>query len=845
MSIGTDTKSYAAGNDFWLHLHLVLIKEIGVRLNITTHDDRRNLAKRFSDEGMSLLTRVLPLLYKDVLQVLEGETSFIKETNFSSRCFGTVLKEVEGIFVIVPKLFSGIIARCVVFDEDETRKRDAQALAALSQICNLYKKLELRADRRTALSQIESFVKVDSSLPDPERPFPIRGVGRVPLNAKILVNAAEILDKVVGSADLGDITPTVGKGQVFPKLEKWEEYDEIPYSDPVEEEYDSGEYFVSSPLHRAEGKLVAWEVSALHALSNIRTDGEGKTTKQSSHIADTPRDVAGCELRGVSGTLRKIGADILRTQCDKLSMVPKTAEEQRLISLQNSIRLRLQSGQRHVLQSLLERHPLTKGHVNFEDQTVNQRLALESSVSRKNATIDLKEASDRNSLSLVRALLPTHVMRKLEATRAKYCFIPVHQLVFTGDRAQMSDKELRELDHYVEKLLNSVPNLRGEPYGTGVYKPYLCKTACTTGVSYRSISPYAQLRNTGGFLLEYRKFAPMGSANCFVLEAMVFWALAVSTILCESGKTLRECAQLVYVYGDDLIIPVEYLDAFTEVLEGCGLVVNRSKTFSKSFFRESCGVDAYRGVVVTPLRIHNLPPQGVSDVEAIISYMEYAEQFESVGLHETAMIMRDCVENLIGFLPGRTPSDPWLGWVQSKLVRLDPKDEKIRLESERRAVCKFEAGSPIFACCSACACAPTSVWTPAGNLIEPRRMELFEIQDMPCRSFVQGLQTYVWTIQGTTTTPGEDEFSDDSAYYRCVAERLSRRTSPNNVNHEERVRGRTLLMQDGTFLSVLHPWLSRSRYSHKQGLSANPQGNMRSFTPRNAIKLRKRWLTVA
>jgi hypothetical protein len=87
----------------------------------------------------------------------------------------------------------------------------------------------------------------------------------------------------------------------------------------------------------------------------------------------------------------------------------------------------------------------------------------------------------------------------------------------------------------------------------------------------------------------YHKWSSMGNGYTFELESLLFWALASSI------------NEDVSVYGDDLIIPVESYDTLVRVLEVCGFKVNTEKSFSKGYFRESCGQDAFNGDSVTPI----------------------------------------------------------------------------------------------------------------------------------------------------------------------------------------------------------------------------------------------------
>lgn len=84
------------------------------------------------------------------------------------------------------------------------------------------------------------------------------------------------------------------------------------------------------------------------------------------------------------------------------------------------------------------------------------------------------------------------------------------------------------------------------------------------------------------------KFSSMGNGFTFELESLIFYALASAV---TSG---------VSVYGDDLILPVEHVDEVCKLLELVGFEVNQSKTFRTGHFRESCGMDAFRGTDCTP-----------------------------------------------------------------------------------------------------------------------------------------------------------------------------------------------------------------------------------------------------
>lgn len=96
----------------------------------------------------------------------------------------------------------------------------------------------------------------------------------------------------------------------------------------------------------------------------------------------------------------------------------------------------------------------------------------------------------------------------------------------------------------------------------------------------------------GGEVVILKKFAPMGSACCFPILAMTCFARL-------RAVGIHAC----HVYGDDVIVPQAQAHLAITALEAIGLKVNMGKSCMSGLFRESCGVDAYRGYNVTPLRI--------------------------------------------------------------------------------------------------------------------------------------------------------------------------------------------------------------------------------------------------
>lgn len=173
--------------------------------------------------------------------------------------------------------------------------------------------------------------------------------------------------------------------------------------------------------------------------------------------------------------------------------------------------------------------------------------------------------------------------------------------------------------------------------------------------------------NVEGEVIPLRKFASMGSALCFPIEATAFYTIAVAALVWQSGKPvnkrlIRDCAEKVHVYGDDIIIPDDEVDVVIDWLEAFGLLVNRRKSFWTGKFRESCGMDAYDGYNVTPTYVRRTLPRDNKDIPGIVSAVSLSNQLFLHGFWRSANYVSNHVEGILGLnLPLTAPTCPGLG----------------------------------------------------------------------------------------------------------------------------------------------------------------------------------------
>lgn len=277
--------------------------------------------------------------------------------------------------------------------------------------------------------------------------------------------------------------------------------------------------------------------------------------------------------------------------------VPKTLKAPRIIAIEPCCMQYTQQAVRDALYRVIEGYWLTAGHINFRDQSVNQKLALDSSSTGRFATIDLSDASDRVPRDLALEMFRSNpdLMDAIDACRSTKAEMP-----------------------------------------------------------------------SGSIIDPLYKFASMGSALCFPVEAMYFYTLSVMALLVKhdlpvSLSNIHFVTRDIYVYGDDIVVPTDAALQVLDYLQKYNCKVNSSKTFLKGNFRESCGLDAFNGYPVTPVYIRKLRPQCLRQGSELISWTATANLFYLKGYWTTASHLFKQVEKILGALPYVSPESSALG----------------------------------------------------------------------------------------------------------------------------------------------------------------------------------------
>jgi hypothetical protein len=162
--------------------------------------------------------------------------------------------------------------------------------------------------------------------------------------------------------------------------------------------------------------------------------------------------------------------------------------------------------------------------------------------------------------------------------------------------------------------------------------------------SYLACSRATQVKLLDASVRPLHKFAPMGNALTFPVQSLVFWALVHAGIKCRYGVSCPD----IYVFGDDILFPSVYYDGAVSALVRAGFRPNTAKTFRRGFFRESCGVDAYRGIDVTPIRLKAWDVSQLSNLQSLCSV---AKSLRKRGFAECSSYLYSLVREELGALP--------------------------------------------------------------------------------------------------------------------------------------------------------------------------------------------------
>lgn len=416
----------------------------------------------------------------------------------------------------------------LVFSSACYERSDASvdAVRSIRQVGYCFYKLRLPFDEKQVSRVIEGFIETDEHL-DESRPDGLDYVSQW-----ILSHAKDTIHRILGGTNPKEgIFPKHGPGAVATGEKAWQKMNFKRYYTELAREFPYDDHFYY----------------------NL------------SHFCDELQQFTSLEEH--------------RHPTAKVVMVPKDSRGPRLISMEPLEIQWIQQGLKRNLEAAIEGSKVSGGYVNFRNQEINRRHALNGSLYGGLVTLDMKDASDRVAKWLVEELFPENWKGPLFAARSTHTRLP------------------------------------------------------------------------DGRVVPLKKFAPMGSALCFPVESLIFWALARSSIayIYKSDRHIQQLIRdnlpneglydgRVYVYGDDIICPENDYLWVMERLSLFGLRFNSDKCCTGSSFRESCGMDAFKGHPVTPVRIQARWSSSLRGME-YPSWVSYANSFLNNGFSHAADVI--------------------------------------------------------------------------------------------------------------------------------------------------------------------------------------------------------------
>nr|QDH87158.1 MAG: RNA-dependent RNA polymerase [Leviviridae sp.] len=170
----------------------------------------------------------------------------------------------------------------------------------------------------------------------------------------------------------------------------------------------------------------------------------------------------------------------------------------------------------------------------------------------------------------------------------------------------------------------------------------------------------------GHGVIRLSKFASMGSALCFPMEACVFLTCVFVGIEQGLGRPLtrrdiNSFVGSVRIFGDDIIVPKVHVTSVIGALERFGAKVNSDKSFWNGKFRESCGKDFYDGVDVSVVKFTQKLPESRQHVSEILASSATRNQLYKLGLWQTCSWLDQHLEGILRYYPRVAETSPVVG----------------------------------------------------------------------------------------------------------------------------------------------------------------------------------------
>lgn len=316
----------------------------------------------------------------------------------------------------------------------------------------------------------------------------------------------------------------------------------------------------------------------------------------------------------------------------RLSFVPKSHAEDRIICIEPSLNMFFQKG----IQTLLEDRLESYYGINLGIQPeINRYMAYVGSICQTYSTIDLSSASDRISTKLLQWCIPKTELSYLLATRC--------------ENAELTDKDGKSLKIPLA-MISSMGNAYTFPLQTAIFAAAVEATYSCLGLKF-SAGSASGARDPQGY-----HYVNAGTYS---------------------------------VFGDDIVCVTEAFDTLTLLLDLLGFRVNDSKSFVSGDFRESCGHDYYcghnvRGVYCKTLRTHQ-------DAYSLINRLNRWTAHTGICLKKTVSVVRRLSGIQLIYVPPSEADEAGIHYPLEELKGVVKKrDEDIQADTFTYSVWRFK-----------------------------------------------------------------------------------------------------------------------------------------------------------
>lgn len=314
----------------------------------------------------------------------------------------------------------------------------------------------------------------------------------------------------------------------------------------------------------------------------------------------------------------------METLNSKFSVAAKNALTGRGIATEPAEMMSWQHGVLRMFVTTFEQTKISR-FVTLEEQDNNRRHALVASKDDLSTTVDQKDASDNILRRLVRGIFPKQIWDAVDAVRTPFLLID---------------------DYLVEPVKMS-------PMGSATCFPVQTLIFLTVAIASHLVHFFNE--QTFGTPRTRVPAIPGDWDLPKIIQSIdkvqipdneSFWTWIEQFI--HANPTNRDTRKYMCLngYGDDIIIDNRVYDIFRQICNAVGFVVNVDKTFGQGLaIKESCGIYAFKGYDVTPIKFKcpHIPTER-KDPKILQSLIDLANRSAIVGFRNLRnQVISECI----------------------------------------------------------------------------------------------------------------------------------------------------------------------------------------------------------